>query len=73
MRKECVLRSLISKWWPIDLTSLIHRRCAVCREWSKHNKKNLPKVIRCFHVASGLKVNFNKSQVLGVGANMQEI
>ena len=36
-------------------------------EWSKHSIKNLARILRCFHVASGLKVNFNKSKVLGVG------
>lgn len=42
-------------------------------EWMKDNIKNLEIVLICFHVASGLKVNFNKSWVFGIGVNMQEV
>lgn len=30
-------------------------------EMSKENIKNLSRILRCFHVSSGLKVNFHKS------------
>lgn len=43
------------------------------REWSRDNIKNLSRILRCFHVASDLKVNFNKSTAFGVGADMQEV
>ncbi|CAI9275321.1 unnamed protein product [Lactuca saligna] len=36
-------------------------------EWSEHNIKNLARILHCFHVSSGLRVNFNKSRVFGVG------
>ena len=42
-------------------------------EWSKHNIKNLARILRCFHVASRLKVDFNKSKVFGVGACPQYV
>ncbi|GJX38825.1 RNA-directed DNA polymerase, eukaryota [Tanacetum coccineum] len=35
-------------------------------EWSEHNLHNIVKVLNCFHLASGLKINIAKSQVLGV-------
>nr|KAJ0221875.1 hypothetical protein LSAT_V11C200066830 [Lactuca sativa] len=41
-------------------------------EWSKGNIKNLARILRCFHVSSGLKVNFYKSRVFGVGATLEE-
>nr|GEY85242.1 RNA-directed DNA polymerase, eukaryota [Tanacetum cinerariifolium] len=36
-------------------------------EWSDDNLDNLIRIFNCFHLASGLKINVNKSQVLGVG------
>ncbi|XP_023729370.1 uncharacterized protein LOC111877058 [Lactuca sativa] len=42
-------------------------------EWSEQNIKNLARVLRCFHVSSGLKVNFNKSNVYGIGAHTTEV
>ncbi|GJY65707.1 RNA-directed DNA polymerase, eukaryota [Tanacetum coccineum] len=36
-------------------------------EWSEQNLHNIVKVLNCFHLASGLKINIAKSQVLGVG------
>ncbi|KAI3720995.1 hypothetical protein L2E82_31996 [Cichorium intybus] len=42
-------------------------------EWSQQNIKNLARILRCFHATSGLKVNFAKSKVYGVGVNCGEI
>nr|GEW35219.1 RNA-directed DNA polymerase, eukaryota, reverse transcriptase zinc-binding domain protein [Tanacetum cinerariifolium] len=36
-------------------------------EWSDDNLDNLIRILNCFHLALGLKINVNKSQVLGVG------
>ncbi|GJR57768.1 putative RNA-directed DNA polymerase, eukaryota, reverse transcriptase zinc-binding domain protein [Tanacetum coccineum] len=36
-------------------------------EWSKINVLNLSRLLTCFHLASGLKVNFNKSKLFGIG------
>ena len=41
-------------------------------DWTKNNIKNLARILRCFHIASGLKVNSNKSKVFGVRASVQE-
>nr|GEU51454.1 RNA-directed DNA polymerase, eukaryota [Tanacetum cinerariifolium] len=36
-------------------------------EWSDANLKNLITILNCFHLASGLRINVKKSQVMGVG------
>lgn len=42
-------------------------------EWSNANTSNLVRILRCFQLASGLKVNFLKSIVMGIGVNSDEI
>nr|GFB04939.1 RNA-directed DNA polymerase, eukaryota [Tanacetum cinerariifolium] len=37
------------------------------REWSDANLKSIVNILKCFFLASGLKINIYKSQVLGVG------
>ncbi|GKC14822.1 RNA-directed DNA polymerase, eukaryota [Tanacetum coccineum] len=38
-------------------------------EWSNSNMVNIVKILKCFFLASGLKINIQKSQVLGVGVH----
>ncbi|GJS56871.1 RNA-directed DNA polymerase, eukaryota [Tanacetum coccineum] len=40
-------------------------------EWSDENLDNLLKILRCFHLASGLRINIAKSNVLGVGVPLE--
>ncbi|XP_071713248.1 uncharacterized protein [Rutidosis leptorrhynchoides] len=42
-------------------------------EWSKRNVYNLQKLLKCFELASGLKVNFQKSFLYGVGVGIDEL
>ncbi|KAJ0601850.1 putative RNA-directed DNA polymerase [Helianthus annuus] len=42
-------------------------------EWTELNARNINRVMRCFYLASGLKVNLGKSSVYGVGANEEEV
>ena len=42
-------------------------------EWCESNIKNLSRILRCFHVVSGLKVNFSKSRVFGIGVETAEV
>ncbi|GKC03810.1 putative RNA-directed DNA polymerase, eukaryota, reverse transcriptase zinc-binding domain protein [Tanacetum coccineum] len=42
-------------------------------EWSLINAKNLSRILTCFHIASGLKVNFNKSKLFGIGVSNHEL
>ncbi|GKA62641.1 RNA-directed DNA polymerase, eukaryota [Tanacetum coccineum] len=36
-------------------------------EWSEANLVNMVRILKCFYLASGLKINLIKSQLLGVG------
>ena len=36
-------------------------------EWSQNNIKSLVAILECFHKVSGLKINYNKSKLFGVG------
>ncbi|KAI3752502.1 hypothetical protein L2E82_24535 [Cichorium intybus] len=42
-------------------------------EWSEVNFINLNRILRCFYLASGLKVNLAKSRVFGIGVEEIEI
>ncbi|GJU86013.1 RNA-directed DNA polymerase, eukaryota, partial [Tanacetum coccineum] len=42
-------------------------------EWSDANLANLIKILKCFHLASGLKINVQKSQLMGVGVSEELI
>ncbi|GKB30759.1 putative RNA-directed DNA polymerase [Tanacetum coccineum] len=37
------------------------------------NARNLSRIFTCFHLASGLKANFNKSKLFGIGVNTIEL
>ncbi|XP_071718980.1 uncharacterized mitochondrial protein AtMg01250-like [Rutidosis leptorrhynchoides] len=41
--------------------------------WSLDNFENLMKLLRCFELCSGLKVNYNKSNLFGVGVDKYEV
>ncbi|KAI3797458.1 hypothetical protein L1987_32715 [Smallanthus sonchifolius] len=41
-------------------------------EWSRENINNLKRILRCFHLVSGLKINYHKSKLIGVGVSNQE-
>ncbi|XP_021991319.1 uncharacterized protein LOC110888086 [Helianthus annuus] len=43
------------------------------REWSETNILNLNRILRCFYLCSGLKVDLNKSSLYGVGVEEEEI
>ncbi|GJX14843.1 hypothetical protein Tco_0206601 [Tanacetum coccineum] len=42
-------------------------------KWSLGNAKNLCRILRCFHMVSGLKVNFTKSKFFGVGVDNDSV
>ncbi|GJR77131.1 putative RNA-directed DNA polymerase, partial [Tanacetum coccineum] len=42
-------------------------------EWSLLNAKNLSRILTCFHLASGLKVNFHKSKLFGIGVTNSKV
>ncbi|XP_022041352.1 uncharacterized protein LOC110943929 [Helianthus annuus] len=42
-------------------------------EWEESNIKNLRRILRCYYLVSGLKVNPKKSQIFGVRVEEEEI
>ncbi|GJR03349.1 RNA-directed DNA polymerase, eukaryota [Tanacetum coccineum] len=42
-------------------------------EWSNDNLRSLTNVLHCFYLASGLRINFHKSQLLGVGVHTSDV
>ncbi|GJW34052.1 putative RNA-directed DNA polymerase [Tanacetum coccineum] len=42
-------------------------------EWSLSNAKNLSRILTCFYLAFGLKVNFNKSKLFGIRVSNLEV
>nr|GEV12248.1 hypothetical protein [Tanacetum cinerariifolium] len=42
-------------------------------EWSLSNANNLSRILTCFHLASGLKVYFNKSKSFGIEVSIMEV
>ncbi|GKF50552.1 hypothetical protein Tco_0147019, partial [Tanacetum coccineum] len=36
-------------------------------EWNDRNVRSLLNVLKCFYLASGLKININKSKIMGMG------
>nr|GEV38069.1 RNA-directed DNA polymerase, eukaryota [Tanacetum cinerariifolium] len=54
--------------WSMAISHLFYVDDAVfIEEWSDSNLDNKVKILKCFFLASGLKINIQKSQVLGVG------
>nr|GEU54289.1 RNA-directed DNA polymerase, eukaryota [Tanacetum cinerariifolium] len=52
----------------VSISHLFYANDAVfIEEWSDDNLVNLIRILNCFHLASGLKINVQKSQVLRVG------
>ncbi|KAJ9555564.1 hypothetical protein OSB04_010178 [Centaurea solstitialis] len=42
-------------------------------EWDKDNAMNLIRILKCFEVCSGLKINMGKSRLLGVSVSKEEV
>ncbi|GJW03796.1 reverse transcriptase domain, reverse transcriptase zinc-binding domain protein [Tanacetum coccineum] len=45
----------------------------VLGKWNKENAKYLMCILKCFEEVSGLRVNFNKSKLYGIGVNEMEL
>ncbi|XP_022030818.1 uncharacterized mitochondrial protein AtMg01250-like [Helianthus annuus] len=42
-------------------------------KWDVVNALNMARILRCFYVISGLKINYAKSNLMGVGVSKEEI
>ncbi|KAI3775666.1 hypothetical protein L1987_45415 [Smallanthus sonchifolius] len=45
----------------------------VMGEWSQYNFKALKRILRIFHLCSGLRINLHKSSLFGLGKNMEDV
>lgn len=45
----------------------------IMREWGSSNAGNLVKFLRCFEAVFGLKVNLQKSKIIGIGVSPLEV
>lgn len=51
----------------LSVLHLFYADDALCvGEWSKENIKTLARILRCFHMVSGLNVNFSMSRLLAL-------
>jgi len=41
--------------------------------WEERNMLNLSRILRCFYLASGLKVNYKKSKIFGLGIDANQV
>ncbi|GJR00395.1 hypothetical protein Tco_0523379 [Tanacetum coccineum] len=42
-------------------------------KWDSLNIRTIVNVLKCFHLASGLKINFHKSKLKGIGTRLEEV
>ncbi|XP_022032151.1 uncharacterized protein LOC110933227 [Helianthus annuus] len=42
-------------------------------EWSRRNVNNIARLLRCFYLVPGLKINYFKSSLFGVGVHQNEV
>ncbi|XP_022007725.1 uncharacterized mitochondrial protein AtMg01250-like [Helianthus annuus] len=55
------------------ITHLLYANDAIVMgEWSKDEVVNVVRILRCFYVCSGLKINMEKSNLYGIGVEAQE-
>nr|GEY81571.1 RNA-directed DNA polymerase, eukaryota, reverse transcriptase zinc-binding domain protein [Tanacetum cinerariifolium] len=45
----------------------------ILSDWNQNDMKNITRILNIFYTASGLKINFNKSNVFGVGVSNSEV
>ncbi|GJV51162.1 putative RNA-directed DNA polymerase, eukaryota, reverse transcriptase zinc-binding domain protein [Tanacetum coccineum] len=57
----------------VYISHLNYDDALILGEWSISNAKNLSRILTCFHLASGLKVNFNKSKIFSIGVSYKEL
>ncbi|GJY18325.1 putative RNA-directed DNA polymerase, eukaryota, reverse transcriptase zinc-binding domain protein [Tanacetum coccineum] len=61
----------------IDKVPISHLQFAddalIIGQWTLANAKNLSRILTCFHLASGLKMNFNKSKLFGIGVSNYDL
>ncbi|XP_021980153.1 uncharacterized mitochondrial protein AtMg01250-like [Helianthus annuus] len=42
-------------------------------QWNKENVLNMARLLRCFNLASGLNINYSKSNMFGIGVSDEDV
>nr|GFA29382.1 RNA-directed DNA polymerase, eukaryota, reverse transcriptase zinc-binding domain protein [Tanacetum cinerariifolium]GFA29415.1 RNA-directed DNA polymerase, eukaryota, reverse transcriptase zinc-binding domain protein [Tanacetum cinerariifolium] len=50
-----------------------HNFKATLSDWNKENAKSLMCILKCFKEVSGLRVNYNKSKLYGIGVSERDV
>ncbi|XP_022003735.1 uncharacterized protein LOC110901200 [Helianthus annuus] len=62
---------------PFDDPSISHLfysdDAIILGEWDRDVIHNVVRILKCFHVCSGLQINFGKCNIFGLGVNLDEI
>nr|GEY76300.1 hypothetical protein [Tanacetum cinerariifolium] len=45
----------------------------ILSDWNQNDMENITRILNIFYIASGLKINFHKSNVFGVGVSISEV
>ncbi|KAF5773617.1 putative RNA-directed DNA polymerase [Helianthus annuus] len=77
IRKACNLEIIKGVCLPNDGPVVSHLFYAddavILGEWCRSNITNVVRILRCFHLCSGLKINLLKSNLYGVGIRPNEV
>nr|GEW70448.1 reverse transcriptase zinc-binding domain-containing protein [Tanacetum cinerariifolium] len=72
--KNAGLFSGISIYSSLTLSQLFFTSDAIfVGKWDSLNIRTIVNVLKCFHLASGLKINFHKSKLMGIGTRLEEV
>ncbi|XP_022024814.1 uncharacterized mitochondrial protein AtMg01250-like [Helianthus annuus] len=57
---------------PVIIHLLYVDDAIVVGEWTKEEVVNVVRILRCFFLCSGLKINIDKSNLYGIGVDLEE-
>ncbi|GJY48443.1 reverse transcriptase domain, reverse transcriptase zinc-binding domain protein [Tanacetum coccineum] len=72
--KKCIFRGVVVGVNNVTVSHLQYADDTIFfGEWNKENAKSLMCILKCFEEISGLKVNYNKSKLYGIGVDEREM
>lgn len=57
----------------VSTSHLFYAETPFLGEWDELNIRNIIRILRCFHLILGLRINLIKSNLFGVGVNDHEV
>ncbi|XP_021995935.1 uncharacterized protein LOC110893123 [Helianthus annuus] len=77
MRKASSVGAIRGFVLPNDGPTLTHLLyvddCVIMGEWGHNNIRNVARLLRCIYMVSSLKINLNKSELIGLGMNPADV